>query len=225
MDKAVEAKMMKGRVGAAMRTITDEAQRHAIFREYEALLNAHRGSNKMLMTHLQNAILPAIAMYRVLPTRGFGKTEVRRMIRKSVLDAAKPARNLFQSLGKLPFFFALFRRMCELSMDSMFGESGWDMRFKVYTPSEIRWDCHACFYCDVLKQYGMPELAPIFCESDDVMYGSIPHIKWAHKDDRARRYGVRFLFHQRAIGTTQKRRGLLWIPTTNGRSRMSSRRC
>ena len=178
MNTSSEICLKKSRLSSAMANVTDEKQRREIIMEYEALLKEHGGVNKMLMKHLQSAILPAVAIYRVLPRYGVAKTDTRRMIRQSVLDAAKPMGKVFHNLGKLPFFFALFRRMCKASMGSMFGESGWDMRFKSNNQKEIRWDCHSCFYSNVLSEYGMPELTPIFCESDDVMYGNIPGITW-----------------------------------------------
>ena len=30
----------------------------------------------------------------------------------------------------------------------------------------------------MFRRYGVPELTAIFCESDDVMYGNIPHARW-----------------------------------------------
>ncbi len=30
----------------------------------------------------------------------------------------------------------------------------------------------------MFKHYGVPELTPVFCESDDVVYGKIPNVIW-----------------------------------------------
>ena len=177
MAQSSEKLLTTGSLSTAMNQIDDE-QRKAIYKEYTNLLSEHSDKNKILKKHLQKAILPAVAIYRVLPQNGVAQAEAKRIIRQSVLETAKPMRNAFQKMGKLPFFYALFRCMCKASMGSAFGDSGWDMRWKANDKKEIRWDCHSCFYHNVLSSYGMPELTPIFCESDDVMYGKIPGMKW-----------------------------------------------
>ena len=178
MPQNMKKNLKNKRLSMALKQISDPVQRQEIVSEYALLLAEHNDKNKMLMRHLQNAILPAVAVYRVLPRHGISKTDARRIIRSNVLDAAKPMAKVFQTLGRLPFFYALFRCMCKASMGSMFGDAGWNMQWKVSNSKEIRWDCHSCFYDGVLSGYGMPELTPIFCESDDVMYGNIPGIKW-----------------------------------------------
>lgn len=68
--------------------------------------------------------------------------------------------------------------MCPLSVRMEFGDPGWKMEWKRNDCNGIEWNCHECFYVDRLKYYGVPELASIFCESDDVVYGNIPSIIW-----------------------------------------------
>jgi hypothetical protein len=63
-------------------------------------------------------------------------------------------------------------------MKSAFGDKGWDMRWRENTGKIIRWDCHSCYYHNEFIRYGMPELTPIFCESDDIVYGHIPGVVW-----------------------------------------------
>ena len=135
-------------------------------------------SNKMLARHLTNAILPAVAIFHILPESGFTKTEARRMIRDSILASALPMKKMFQSMSRLPRFFSLYRVMCKASAKSAFGSNGWDMRWNVGSKTEISWDCHSCYYVNTLKKHNASELTPIFCESDDVVYGNIPGVRW-----------------------------------------------
>lgn len=58
------------------------------------------------------------------------------------------------------------------------GPAGWTFEWKCNTKSCVAWDCKRCFYDDVFNEYGMPELTKIFCESDDVVYGALPGIRW-----------------------------------------------
>ena len=132
----------------------------------------------MLARHMAGSILPSVAMYRGLQEQGWKPVEVRRLIRASVLNASKPMAKFFQGLGKLPFFFPLFRIMCPASTKAGYGPEGWQFEWKRNDAYAIEWDCHACLYANVFRRYEVPELTPIFCESDDVMYGDIPGARW-----------------------------------------------
>lgn len=83
-----------------------------------------------------------------------------------------------EKIARIPFFFSLFRRLCRLSTAKIFGPAGWTFEWKCNTKSCVAWDCKRCFYADVFNEYGMPELTKIFCESDDVVYGALPGIRW-----------------------------------------------
>ncbi len=145
---------------------------------YAKLLLENDLSNKMLAKHLKQSILPAVAVYSTLLSAGWLSDDAFRLIRRSVLTAAKPMATAFHTAGQLPFFFSLLRKMCPASVRSEFGEAGWQMEWKRNDSGAIEWDCHSCFYANVLNQYGVPELISIFCESDDVVYGNIPGVEW-----------------------------------------------
>ena len=69
--------------------------------------------------------------------------------------------------------------MTPLSLKTTFGSSGWDFIWKQNDCCALKWDCSRCFYADIFTQHKVSELTSIFCESDDVVYGSIPTIRWA----------------------------------------------
>ena len=173
-----EKTLQKSRLGAAYAAIPEGPARRATLERFAALLAENDLSNKMLARHLTGAILPAVAVYQALVEHGWKQVEARRLIRKSVLDAAKPMARFFQALGRLPFFFPLFRVMCPASMKAGFGPEGWVFEWKRNDQYAIEWDCHAYLYANVFRRYGVPELTAIFCESDDVMYGHIPNARW-----------------------------------------------
>lgn len=132
----------------------------------------------MLERHLRQSILPAVAVYEALLSAGISKETAFQVIRGSVLEAAKPMAKMFRTFGRLPFFFSILRKMCPRSVRMEFGDPGWDMEWKRNDRGGIEWDCHKCFYADMFKHCGAPELIPIFCESDDVVYGKIPGVIW-----------------------------------------------
>ena len=81
-------------------------------------------------------------------------------IRAAVLKTAKPMANIFQGMGRLPFFFSIFRIMCSISTKHSFGPKGWVFEWKRNDAYAIEWDCRSCLYVDVFRRYSVPELAP-----------------------------------------------------------------
>ncbi|MDR2478069.1 MAG: L-2-amino-thiazoline-4-carboxylic acid hydrolase [Treponema sp.] len=181
MKNKFEKLLTKGRLAKAYNELPDNQCRADVIREYKALLNSSSCNNKMLYKHLACSILPAAAVYRVLQNNGFDKDTAINIIRESVLYAGQNMKKLLQKLGKLPFFFLLFRILCRNSLKNVYGKPGWDMRWLADTPYELRWDCHSCFYHDELKKHDAQELLAVFCASDDLIYGDIPNIQWGRK--------------------------------------------
>lgn len=176
MDLAnFDKSMRKSRLKEAYTKIPDTVIQQKVLEHYAMIVEENPQTDKILTQHMKNAILPAIALYVVLPENGYSKDESLNLIRTSVLNSAKPMAKVFNVLGRLPFFFRLFRLMCK---KSMFPDSGWTFKWKTYSNVAIEWDCHRCIYNDIFVKYGCPELTAIFCESDDVMYGNIPGIRW-----------------------------------------------
>lgn len=177
-DKDAEKWLKKSKLASAYEAFPSPELRQAVVVEYGRLLKENDLSDPMLAVHFRNAILPAVAVHRCLQEHGYTQSASLMIIRTAVLAAAKPMAGFFQRMGRLPFFFSLFRILCPISTKCSFGPKGWVFEWKRNDAYAIEWDCHACLYTDILCRYNMPELAPVFCESDDVMYGKIPGIRW-----------------------------------------------
>ena len=133
----------------------------------------------MLARHLKKSILPAVAAYKTLLAAGKTQNQAFEAVRASVLADSEKQKIAFQKIGTLPFGFFLMRLMTPLSLKTTFGPSGWDFTWKQNDRRALKWDCSRCFYADIFTQHKVSELTAIFCESDDVVYGSIPTIRWA----------------------------------------------
>ena len=149
--------------------------------EYKRLLSEQTFSDPMLSRHLKKSILPAVAAYKTLIAAGKTKEQAFETVRASVLADSEKQKRTFQKIGTLPFGFSLMRLMIPLSLKTTFGPSGWDFIWKQNDKYALKWDCSRCFYAEVFARYGTSELTAIFCESDDVVYGNIPTIRWARK--------------------------------------------
>lgn len=170
--------LQKTKLSKAVGEIPSQKLREEAENRYVKLLAENDLSHPILGKHLRQSILPSVAIYEVLLSAGHSQERAFQVIRNSVLASAKPMAKMFQTVGRLPFFFALLRKMCLLSVRTEFGEPGWKMEWKRNDCNGIEWNCYACFYVDMMKHYGVPELISIFCERDDVVYGNIPGVIW-----------------------------------------------
>jgi hypothetical protein len=173
MDKILRKGLLKTAYAALPKDIQQQ-----VAQRYEALVRENPQTDKSLIRHVHGVILPAVAIREVLPENGFAKGECLRLIRASALDSAKPMRKAFSTAGRLPFFFSLLRVMCKKTMPAMFSGGGWVFQWKTDSKTAIEWDCTKCIYHDLFLRYGVPELTPVFCECDDVIYGNIPTARW-----------------------------------------------
>ena len=119
-DKDTERWMKKSKLASAYETIPSPELRRAIAVEYGKLLRENDLSDPMLAGHLRSSILPAVAVYRCLQGYGYTQSASLAVIRAAVLEAAQPMANFFQRLGRLPFFFPLFRILCPISTKHSF---------------------------------------------------------------------------------------------------------
>lgn len=94
----------KTKLSGAMQEITSQELQKKAEQAYKTLLFENDLSDKMQAKHLKQAILPAVAVYTTLLEDNWLKEDAFELIRKSVLDAAKPMAKAFQSMGRLPFF-------------------------------------------------------------------------------------------------------------------------
>jgi hypothetical protein len=185
-----EKNLKKSSLAAAYTRLSDPVIKEALLAEYEALCAESELADKMLARHLLYAILPAIAFYRVLPKQGYTKETAASFIRESVFEAAAPSAKFFQAMGRIPFFYSLLRLICPAVMKSSFGKTGWQIEWKENNRRRISFDAHTCFYEKTLKKYNAMELLIIFCDVDDLTYGSIPKITWGRTKTMGKGYGV-----------------------------------
>lgn len=178
MNTEVEKLIRKSRLNQAYEKIESPLLREEVVDRLAKLLAENPIKDKMLLKHLEGAILPSIAIYDVLTEHGVSKEEAYDQIHESAIRSADGFIRLLQKAAKIPFFYTIFKSLVGLMTKKVFGPAGWDFRWKQKDKEKIAWDCHRCFYLDQFVAYGMEELTPIFCEVDDACYGNIPGIGW-----------------------------------------------
>ncbi len=134
-------------------------------------------SHKALEMHFGDSILPLMALYLELkedaPEAALERT------REVAEEMYFIGRKRMAFLGRFPFYYWLIQNMVSGMMKRMFPSEGWDIEWVEVSKKEVAFNMHACFYYDVLKEYDVPELTPVFCGLDDLIYDNIsPHLRW-----------------------------------------------
>lgn len=97
--------LKKTKLSKAVKEINSLELQEKAENRYAKLLAENTLIHPVLEKHLRQSILPAVAVYEVILSAGFSKEIAFQVIRSSVLEAARPMSKIFQTVGRLPFFF------------------------------------------------------------------------------------------------------------------------
>jgi hypothetical protein len=169
-------KKLAGKINkeAAAKVITGtQAQYETLFSQTE------QPENKALRRHLNDVLLPGIALYRALINAGQGREESLETVELLYRAILKRRRNLMAVMGRMPFAFYTFKKITRRSMKSMFPPEGWDVQWPDEGPDCLAFDMSRCYYLDITKKLGVSELMPVFCDCDDFMFEALsPKLIW-----------------------------------------------
>jgi len=130
-----------------------------------------RFSHSALRMHLEDNILPGLALYQVLRGEGQSEEAALKSVERLFEAAMEPRRRQTAMIGRLPIFYHLTRGSTRWIMDRNFPAEGWDTEWVEVSSKVVAFDIRRCFYLDTLTAYDAPELTPVFCNLDDFMYG------------------------------------------------------
>jgi hypothetical protein len=145
-------------------------------------LYAHRPvfSNWALRAHLERRILPGVALYQVLFQEIRDRHAALAQVEALFETGFARTRKLMPLLARLPDPFATLRAVARLVVRLGFPRQGWEIEVSEDTPRSFAFSVHRCFYLNVLMTYGAPELARLYCKTDDLLFSQLPSsITWA----------------------------------------------
>lgn len=147
---------------------------------YQELLKAKPSpASRALQEHLHKVLLPGLALYQALRSHGQEELEAVEATQQIYFTALEKTRTQQQALGKLPFVYALYRRLVRPIMRSQFPESGFNVDWIEVSQDQIAFNMRGCFYVNMLQEYGAPELGSLFCNADNFIYDDMsPHIRF-----------------------------------------------
>ncbi len=172
-QRALPAALLMGRIHARYRALYTDRPRFA---------------SPALRRHLERNILPALAAYQVLREEMADEEAALAVVESVINDMvlAGPYR-LYYGFFRLPFAFRALKWLTPRVMARDFPAAGWDVRWAAPAPGRVAFDVHRCFYLDVLRHYGAPELTRAFCQGDDVLFAAFPsHLAWERRQTLGR---------------------------------------
>lgn len=146
----------------------------AFFRDqFECLLSEHEDDNDGLKEESHHYILPAIAVYRALQKY---TSNALLLFREMWLNGAKLGAAFLQKKALDDSFLKEWIP----SVTPKKTETGaFLFRIDHATDTETEYHVLRCPYVQFCQEYGCPEIVTVFCDSDDISFGSIhPRLVW-----------------------------------------------
>ena len=155
--------------------------RMAVDKRMKQLRQLYGGATKGMRFHLENQIIPGIAVYETL-CRVMPREEAVAVFHGYVEKRAWREKKLFLRLMQLP---GLYRRVPGLFTKytrRLFGERA-GFSFTEIDTSKGAWriDMTRCPYHDACVRCGCPELCHCFCDSDDITYDHLHKRLYWHR--------------------------------------------
>ena len=136
--------------------------------EYESLLPMAQGQPKDRKKNMEESIFPFAAIYRVLLGGGGMDRDTAMDHMYAIMEAFTRGgmRKTYETAGKLPFFFPLFRKMFSTGLKG----ASWEVDFLESNKEHFFYDIHRCLWHEVCTELGCPELCKIFCRNDEINF-------------------------------------------------------
>ena len=165
----------RGRNSETSNRITCDAERR-----YDDFLSSRpRLMDDAMRMHLEQTMLPALALYQALRTAGSDEEAALGDVEYLLQCTLAGRRRLMAFLGRLPFFFFLLRVLTRSFTTRSFPPAGWETEWVEVSADLVAFNMHRCFCVDTMREYGAPELTPVFCRLDHFMYDDIsPHVRF-----------------------------------------------
>jgi hypothetical protein len=131
-----------------------------------------------LRWHLEQKILPGLALYQVLSEQDSNHEAVLAEVGSLLEIGLRAFARFVHVYTYLPLPFAVMRQMFKASLLA-YPKQGWGIEQIENSKTSFAFNVHRCFYLDVFTAYGAPELTPLYCRLDDLLYAPwSPSIRW-----------------------------------------------
>ena len=135
--------------------------------EYEALVPLADHETKGRKKNLVEGIYPYVAVYKILLREKMSREEaMEHMFAIMKEHTLGTNRKNYEKMGKLPFFFPLFRKMFTIGLK---GDS-WTVEWVANDREKFIYNIKTCLWQEACSDLGVPELCRIFCKNDELNF-------------------------------------------------------
>lgn len=151
----------------------------ALEKRLEKLRQENAGVSPEKQFHLEEQILPGIAVYETLQTV-LPKKQALKIVHGYVEQRAWKLKRIFRALLHIPGLYKKVPGIFAEQTPKLFGTAAGFAATEFQTTGGVwRIDMTKCSYHDTCVRYRCPELCPCFCDSDDITYdGMHPKLLW-----------------------------------------------
>ena len=165
MDKKIEKIVIRHFESDKGITILKKA--NSIYSDLIPLANDEPKDRKK---NLVNGIYPFVAIYKVLLEEKMSQDEaMEHMFAIMKIKTMEGNRKTYQMLGKLPFFFYMFRKMFSTGLKG----NSWKVEWIQNDSGAFIYNIKTCLWHDACKNLGCPELCRIFCRNDELNFTNV----------------------------------------------------
>lgn len=137
------------------------------------LLANIQGKSQTQMKTLKNTIMPRIALYQIIQEEK-SKEEAYRIVKEYMINVVcKAMKKKYLLAEKLPLFSFIFKK---IFISNVMKSDNWEADCVRNDKNGFKVIIHKCLWYDACVENGCPELTRIFCECDDINYGSFHKI-------------------------------------------------
>jgi len=156
-------------------------------RYWELFCQRPRLVSQPLRDHLNNNILPGLALYQILLEDGVDQNQALATVDHLLDYSRRSERKTLDILARLPIFYQILRFQTPRTLEQKFPVDGWDIEWIENSQQSVAFNMHRCFYLDTLTGYGVPELTLVYCKVDDRTFdGLSPYVRWERSGTLAR---------------------------------------
>jgi hypothetical protein len=146
---------------------------------YQALYDERpHFTHPALRWHLEQKILPGLALYHVLSEQDSNHDAVLAEVGSLLEIGLRAFSRCVNVYRYFPLPFTVMRQMFKASLLA-YPRQGWDIEQVENSKTSFAFNVHRCFYLDVFTAYRAPELTALYCRLDDLLYAAwSPSIRW-----------------------------------------------
>lgn len=144
-------------------------------KHYQECLLLCQGASKGECMHLENTILPTVSVYKALLE--VDNENAFRNTTAILIGLCEKGGKTLNLILRFPGMKSVFMKILPKMAIRMFGrECGFDYENFETDKKNLQMDMTMCPYFKYANIFKVPELAPLFCESDFATYGNLPGI-------------------------------------------------